>query len=223
MLLGRAAANVVTLEPGVPETAIDHVPEKLRGVARKTAGFVHNSARRRKWIGWEGEIRWDGDLGSDYLQDAGSNAWHMDIGTDGCGNRWVLLLDEPGGSPREVLWASHDAPVTLIAEDSFFEFCKRIIDDTESFLNSIGHREYAIWQSKPLGLAVEAALSSSDRVIRETAKGLDHSWRIFDARPSHPLRGFVRLAPDGILKHSSELVLPLKKNPAPTRAWWKIW
>src|SRR5271168_3526311 len=96
----------------------------------------------------------------------------------GCGNRWVLLLEPRSGLPTQVLWASHDAPVTLVAEDSFDEFCRRIITDTESFLDHIGNCERDIWKSKPQGISLEQARASTDQVIREVADGLDDSWRV---------------------------------------------
>src|SRR5690242_14422608 len=114
LLLRSAESNLVTLYPAVSEVAVAHIPTGLRQLARQTAGFIHNSKRRNMWVGWDGEIRWDGEVGSDYLQDAHSNLWHMDVGQDGCGNRWVLLLDSKSGSPDQMLWASHDAPVTLV-------------------------------------------------------------------------------------------------------------
>jgi hypothetical protein len=123
-----------------------------------------------------------------------------------------------------VLRASHDAPVTLVAEDSFGEFCRRIITDTESFLDHIGECEHAIWKSKPQGIALDEARASGDQIIRQFADGLDDSWRIFDARPDQKLRGFVRLAIDGIRKHETELVLALKNvDSQPAKPWWKPW
>jgi hypothetical protein len=224
-LLHSEASNLVTLYPAVSEAAAaDHVPIGLRQVSRRTAGFAHNSERRNKWIGWDGEIRWDGVLRSDYLQDADSNLWHMDIGHDGCGNRWVLLMEPGSGSPAQVLWASHDAPVTVVAEDSLDEFCRRIITDTESFLEHIGNCEHEIWKSKPQGISLEEARASTDQVIREVADGLDDSWRVFDARPEQKMRGFVRLAIDGIRKHETEPVFALKDGDIQrTKPRWKLW
>jgi hypothetical protein len=223
-LLRSAESNLVTLYPAASEAATDHVPVGLRRVSRRTTGFAHNSNRRNKWIGWDGEIRWDGELGSDYLQDADSNLWHMDIGQDGCGNRWVLLLEPKSESPTQVLWASHDAPVTLVAEDSFEEFCRRIITDTESFLEHIGNCEHEIWKTKPHGISLEEARASADQVIREVANGLDDSWRVFDARPDQKMRGFVRLAVDGIRKHETELVFALKNGDVQSaKPRWKLW
>ena len=224
LLIHSEASGSVTLLPGVSEPLLDRVPEGLRRLAHRTAGFTHNSKRKSKWVGWDGPIRWDGDRGSDYLQDADSDLWHMDLGQDDCGNRWVLLLEPQSGSPREVLWASHDAPVTLIADDSFNEFCRRIIDETESFLDHIGDCEHAIWKLKPQGISVEEALGPTDLVIRQMAGGLDNSWRIFDARPGQKLRGFPRLAIDGIRKHSTEPVFALKaSNVSRPRRFWKLW
>jgi hypothetical protein len=224
LLLRSAQSNLVTLHPAVSEAAATRIPIGLQQVARRTAGFIHNSKRRKKWIGWDGEIRWDGETGSDYLQDAESNLWHMDVGEDVCGNRWVLLLEPKSGTPSQVLWASHDAPVTLVAEDTFGEFCRRIITDTESFLDYIGNCEHAIWKSKPQGITLEEARPSGDQVIREVTDRLDDSWRIFDARPDQKLRGFVRLAIDGIRKHDTELVFALKNvDSQRAKHWWKPW
>jgi hypothetical protein len=224
LLLRSAESNLVTLHPAVSEAAVAHIPIGLWQLARQTAGFIHKSKRRNKWVHWDGEIRWDGDMGSDYLQDADSNLWHMDVGQDRCGNRWVLLLEPKSGSPDQVLWASHDAPVTLVAEDSFDEFCRRIITDTEPFLDHIGNCEHAIWKSKPQGIMPEEARASGDPVIREIADGLDASWRIFDVRPGQALRGFVRLAIDGIRKHDAELVFALRSADSQSaKPWWKPW
>jgi len=223
-LLRSVESNLVTLCPAVSGAAAGHVPVGLRRVSRRTVGFTHNSKSRNKWIGWDGEIRWDGELGSDYLQDADSNLWHMDIGQDRCGNRWVLLLEPKSGSPAQVLWASHDAPVTLVAEDSLDVFCRRIITDTESFLDHIGDCEHEIWKSKPQGISLEKARASTDQVIREVADGLDDSWRVFDARPDQKMRGFVRLAIDGIRKHKTELVFALQNGEIQrAKPWWKLW
>ena len=222
-LLRSAESNLVTLYPAVSEVAADHVPLGLRQVSRRAAGFVHNSKRKNNWVGWDGEIRWDGEIGSDYLQDADSNLWHMDIGQDGCGNRWVLLLEPKSGSPAQVLWASHDAPVTLVAEDSFDEFCRRMISDTEAFLDHIGSCEHEIWKSKPPGISLEEARASTDQVMREVADGLDDSWRIFDARQHEKTRGFVRLAIDGIRKHEAELVFALKSGDHQAKPRRKFW
>jgi hypothetical protein len=41
-------------------------------------------------------------------------------------------------------------------------------------------------------------------------ENLDDSWRIFDVRPDRQLRGFIRVAIDGIRKHHTELVFALK-------------
>lgn len=222
-LVRAARSNLVTLYPAVSEVAIDQVPIGLRQVSRRTAGFAHNLKRRNKWMNWDGEIRWDGELGSDYLQDADSHVWHMDIGQDRCGNRWVLLLESRSGLPAQVLRASHDAPVTLVAEDSLDEFCRRIITDTESFLDHIGKCEREIWKSKPRGISIEEACASTDRVISEVADGLDDSWRVFDARPHQRLRGFVRLAVGGIRKHETELVFALKNEDLQAKPRWKFW
>jgi hypothetical protein len=224
LLLRSAESNLVTLYPAVSEADVAHIPIGLRQLARQTAGFIHNSKRRDKWVGWDGEIRWDGDVGSDYLQDADSKLWHMDIGQDGCGNRFVLLLEPKSGSPDQVLWASHDAPVTLVAEDSFGEFCRRIITDTESFLDQIGNCENTIWKSKLEGIVLEKARVSRDPVIREVADGLDDSWRIFDVRHGNTPRGFARLASDGIRKHDTELVFALKRLDSQSpKPWWRPW
>ena len=125
-LVRSAESTLVSLHSGISHTDAAHVPNGLRHVARQTAGFVHNSKRRKKWVQWDGEIRWDGETGSDYLQDADSNLWHMDVGQDVCGNRWVLLLEPKSGSPNQVLWASHERPLhwwpripsTTFAEES---------------------------------------------------------------------------------------------------------
>jgi hypothetical protein len=224
LLVRYAESNLVTLQPAVSDSSAAHAPNGLKQLARQTAGFVHNSKHKEKWTRWDGEIRWDGETGSDYLQDADSNVWHMDVGKDVCGNRWVLLLDPKSGSPNQVLWASHDAPVTLVAEDSFDNFCRKIITDTESFLDQIGDCEHAIYKSKPQGITVEAARTSGDQVIRDEADGLDDSWRIFDARPDQKLRGFVRLAIDGIRKHDTEPVFALKRMDSQrAKPWWKRW
>jgi hypothetical protein len=224
LLLRSAESGLVTLLPAVSEATPDRVPIGLRRVALRTAGFEHNSKRQNKWIGWDGGIRWDGEVGSDYLHDAGSNRWHMEVGQDFCGNRWVLLLDPDSGSPAQVLWASHDAPVTLVAEDSFGELCREIITNTEPFLARIGNCEHAIWKSKPQGMAIEEARKSGDQVIRQLADGLDDSWRIFDVRADQKMRGFVRLAVEGIRKHETELVFALKDaETRRAKPWWKPW
>lgn len=111
-----------------------------------------------------------------------------------------------------------------VAEDSFDEFCRRIITDTEPFLDQIGNCEHEIWKSKPKGISLQVARASTDQVIREVAGGLDDSWRIFDARPDQKMRGFVRLASDGIRKHETELVFALKNGDQQReKPRWKLW
>jgi hypothetical protein len=214
-LVQSAKSGRVTLQPGVPEGNATQMPAGLRELARITAGFVVNTKG-------EQEIRWDGELASSYLQSADSNSWHMDIGQDGCGNSWVLLIEPESGEPREVLWASHDAPVILVAEDSFDRFCREFIADTKAFVKRIGEHETAIYRAKPKGLSFEDAMASHDQVLCEFADGLDDSWRIFDLRPAQQFRGFVRLAIDEIRKHKTALVFAHRSvEPPPTTPWWR--
>jgi hypothetical protein len=71
---------------------------------------------------------------------------------------------------------------------------------------------------------MEEARASGDQVIREMADGLDDSWRVFDARADQKLRGFARLAIDGIRKHNAAAVFALNVVEAPRmRPWWKLW
>jgi hypothetical protein len=73
-------------------------------------------------------------------------------------------------------------------------------------------------------MSVEEARASGDQVIHEMADGLDDSGRIFDARPGRKLRGFPRLAIDGIRKHNAAPVFALNIVEAPRmRPWWKLW
>ena len=222
--LDQSAKNGrITLLPPVVGQQLDDRPSGLKDLARFAAGF-EDSSWRVDSVGWEGWIGWDGPMGSDYLQGSSSSDWNMDVGADGEGNRWVLLIQPESGEPREVLWASHDAPVTLVAADSLEDLCRALISDPRAFVNRIGDRECEIWKAKPTGISVEQARVSGDSVLRESAEGLDESWRIYDLRHGQELRGVARLGIDDLRKHPTELVFARRHTERePTRPWWKFW
>src|SRR5262245_17066920 len=112
----------------------------------------------------------------------------------------------------------------MVASDSFDDFGREVISDSNAFVNRISEEEYAIYRANTQGIAFDDAKASDDRVLRDFAHGLDDSWRLFDLRPSNQSRGFARLAVDDIRRHKTELVFAHRtvKLP-PTRAWWRPW
>ncbi len=213
--------GLVTLLPPVPTAELARVPLGLVPLARVAAGFDVKGFED-DW--GDGVFRWDQDMGASYFQGAESDAWHMDIGRDGCGNCWALLIEPETGEPREVLWSSHDPPVIMLAQPSLYSFCRLMISMPGTFIIATGREEGAIYCENPQGLSITDGLASDDPILRQLGAGLDDSWRIFDLRPGGRFRGYVSLATDATKKHPSAWVLAHQDTlPRVRKPWWKFW
>jgi hypothetical protein len=116
-------------------------------------------------------------MGSDYLQDAESTSWHMDIARDG----WWECVDsaDPAGDgrTREVLRASHDPCVLIFAADSLDAFCAMLIADAKTDLDGIGDREYQVYRTKPKGLSFDEAMDSTPQSLSSRASARSRRLR----------------------------------------------
>jgi hypothetical protein len=179
------------------------IPNEIRELLEFTSGLVSDRI---------GQIDFTGEFGLEEVFPVS-----VAILGDGCGNFWVVDVDQRTGAWGPVFFACHDPPAIVVQSDSLSGFLMQALADRErSALEDVmevagqnvsGHAVSA--------LNVEQARQSSDHAIRAFAESLPDSFTIVDLRELKTGSGFSLWKPghdDEVVRCEGELLWAIRFN-----------